>query len=271
MPNGMVYGMGYLFSAVKVSCSLPQANGERVIFNDISLNVSSGEIVDLTGPSGAGKSSLLTAFAMLNPNAHGEFTLQKKSWREFSVQQWRAQVAYLPQKPILIGQTVAQAIRLPWTLSIRNTTKETPAAKTHLRSLFAQSQAKADLMLPDQRIRQMLDTLGCEDIDLDRAPHDLSGGQAARVSLARTLLTEPKMLLADEVDAGLDDANADKVAAIMASAATKGMSIIRIRHRPPDGRASRILMLQDGRLTVTSARKEDLARKGDLTHKEGLV
>ncbi|MDU2403944.1 MAG: ABC transporter ATP-binding protein, partial [Bifidobacterium longum] len=84
---------------------------------------------------------------------------------------------------------------------------------------------------------------------LERAPHDLSGGQAARVALARTLLTDPKVLLADEVDAGLDDDNVAKVATIMADAATRGMTIIRIRHRPPDGRATRTLTLDKGRLT----------------------
>lgn len=90
-------------------------------------------------------------------------------------------------------------------------------------------------MLPDERIRTTLDAMGCEDINLERAPHDLSGGQAARVALARTLLTDPKVLLADEVDAGLDDDNVAKVATIMADAATRGMTIIRIRH-PSAGR-----------------------------------
>ena len=56
------------------------------------------------------------------------------------------------------------------------------------------------------------------------------------------------VLLADEVDAGLDDDNAAKVAAIMTRAAHDGMAIIRIRHRPPDGAASRTLVLSDGRL-----------------------
>ena len=98
--------------------------------------------------------------------------------------------------------------------------------------------------------------MGCEDIDLTRTPHDLSGGQAARVALARTLLTDPKVLLPDEVDAGLDDDNASKVAAIMADAAAHGMAIIRIRHRPPDGRATRTLMLDAGRLTDLTRDKE---------------
>ena len=51
------------------------------------------------------------------------------------------------------------------------------------------------------------------------------------------------------MDAGLDDENADKVAAILERAALNGMAVIRIRHRPPDGRATRIMRLADGILT----------------------
>ena len=215
--------MRSFFEAISVSCVVPaqpQAGGERTVFENLSFAVERGEIVDLVGPSGSGKSSLLTACARLNPHAHGTFALEGKGSGEFTPQQWRRDVAYLPQKPILTGKNVAEAIRLPWTLAIRS------------------KGGKAEQLLPDERIRTTLDAMGCEDIDLERAPHDLSGGQTARVALARTLLTDPKVLLADEVDAGLDDDNAAKVATIMG-----------IRHRPPDGRATRTLTLDKGRLT----------------------
>lgn len=216
--------MRSFFEAISVSCVIPAqspADDERTVFENLSFAVERGEIVDLVGPSGSGKSSLLTACARLNPHAHGTFALEGKGSGEFTPQQWRRDVAYLPQKPILTGKNVAEAIRLPWTLAIRS------------------KGGKAEQLLPDERIRTTLDAMGCEDIDLERAPHDLSGGQAARVALARTLLTDPKVLLADEVDAGLDDDNA----------AAHGMAIIRIRHRPPDGRATRTLTLDKGRLT----------------------
>lgn len=216
--------MRSFFEAISVSCVIPAqspADDERTVFENLSFAVERGEIVDLVGPSGSGKSSLLTACARLNPHAHGAFALEGKGSGEFTPQQWRRDVAYLPQKPILTGKNVAEAIRLPWTLAIRG------------------KGGKGEHLLPDERIRTTLDAMGCEDIDLERAPHDLSGGQAARVALARTLLTDPKVLLADEVDAGLDDDNA----------AAHGMAIIRIRHRPPDGRATRTLTLDKGRLT----------------------
>lgn len=240
---------------------MPSAQSDRTIFENLSFDVDRGQIVDLVGPSGSGKSSLLTAFALLNPHADGTFTLDGADSSSFSLQQWRRNVAYLPQKPMLMGDSVADTIRLPWTLAVRRadeasapddhaaTGKKTSARRSRFSRLFRSEQSQAKLALPDQLIRNTLDAMGCEDIDLARAPHDLSGGQAARVSLARTLLTRPAVLLADEVDAGLDDDNADKVASIMASAAARGMAIVRIRHRPPDGRATRIVTLSSGRLS----------------------
>ena len=240
---------------------MPSAQSDRTIFEDLSFDVDRGQIVDLVGPSGSGKSSLLTAFALLNPHADGTFTLDGADSSSFSLQQWRRNVAYLPQKPMLMGDSVADTIRLPWTLAVRRadeasapdnhaaTGKKTSARRGRFSRLFRSEQSQAKLALPDQLIRNTLDAMGCEGIDLARAPHDLSGGQAARVSLARTLLTRPAVLLADEVDAGLDDDNADKVASIMASAAARGMAIVRIRHRPPDGRATRIVTLSSGRLS----------------------
>lgn len=233
--------MRSFFEAISVSCVVPArspADDERTVFDNLSFSMERGDIIDLVGPSGSGKSSLLTACARLNPHAHGTFVLDDVGSDEFSAQQWRRDVSYLPQKPILTGKDVAEAIRLPWTLAIRG------------------KGGRAARLLPDERIRTTLDAMGCEDIDLARAPHDLSGGQAARVALARTLLTDPKVLLADEADAGLDDDNASKVAAIMADAAAHGMAIIRIRHRPPDGHATRTLMLDAGRLTDLTRDKE---------------
>ena len=251
----MVLAMTYVFEASNVRCSIMVDGERRTIFSGLSFSIEPGEIVDLVGPSGAGKSSLLTAFARLNPRASGDLRLDGRSADDFTPQQWRAQVAYLPQKPVLLGETVAQAIRLPFTLAIRQSarTKQGPRRISPTDAL------------PDGRIRETLDNMGCADIDLNRPPHDLSGGQAARVSLARTLLTRPKVLLADEVDAGLDDDNAEKVARILAKAAADGMAIVRIRHRPPDGHATRVTRLADGTLTQSGNAEADGTATGSTS------
>lgn len=227
----------HLFEATHVTAVMPQQGGDHTVFHDLSFHVDAGEVVDITGPSGAGKSTLLTAFARLNAHTTGIFTLDGKDSDSFTPQQWRMRVSYLPQTSTLIGDTVADVIRLPWTLAVRQGERK---------------QEPAD-MLADAHIRQLLDAMGCADIQLDRNPRDLSGGQAARVSLARTILTKPRVLLADEVDAGLDEENADKVADLLKRAAGQGAGVVRIRHRAPDGRASRIMVLSDGELNEQQA------------------
>lgn len=103
----MVLAMTYVFEASNVRCSIMVDGERRTIFSGLSFAIEPGEIVDLVGPSGAGKSSLLTAFARLNPRASGDLRLDGRSADDFTPQQWRAQVAYLPQKPVLLGETVA--------------------------------------------------------------------------------------------------------------------------------------------------------------------
>ena len=99
----------------------------------------------------------------------------------------------------------------------------------------------------------------------NRFPVDLSGGQAQRAAIARAIVDKPKVLLADEVDAGLDDDNAEKVARILAKAAAAGMAIVRIRHRPPDGHATRVTRLADGTLTQSGNAEADGTATGSTS------
>ena len=145
--------MRSFFEAISVSCVVPaqpQAGGERTVFENLSFAVERGEIVDLVDVRLRQVESV-DACARLNPHAHGTFALEGKGSGEFTPQQWRRDVAYLPQKPILTGKNVAEAIRLPWTLAIRG------------------KGGKGEHLLPDERIRTTLDAMGCEDIDLERA------------------------------------------------------------------------------------------------------
>ena len=65
----------HLFEATHVTAVMPQQGGDHTVFHDLSFHVDAGEVVDITGPSGAGKSTLLTAFARLNEDSTGIFTL----------------------------------------------------------------------------------------------------------------------------------------------------------------------------------------------------
>ena len=247
MPDNGSMSSQHIFQASNVTAVAHGDAGDKVIFNNLHFEIRGGEIVDITGPSGSGKSTLLTAFARLNVNTAGTFTLDGVDSDSLTPQQWRERVAYLPQTSVLIGETVIDAIRLPFTLRVRT-------------SAYHES---AERRLPDALVRETLDSMGCEDIDLTRPVHELSGGQAARVSLARTLLTHPAVLLADEVDAGLDDENANKVADILRAAADAGTAVVRIRHRQADGRANKIIVLANGTLSDAPAQQpQDKAQEG---------
>ena len=107
-----------------------------------------------------------------------------------------------------------------------------------------------------ERMRHDLDRIGLDDVELERDMARLSGGQAARIALLRALLLEAPLTLLDEVDAALDDASAGMVGALVSAEAHEGRSFLRVRHRAPDGFATRRLRLAEGSLVEVSVADE---------------
>jgi putative ABC transport system ATP-binding protein len=217
-------------------CVVPADDGgTRTIFEGINLDIIGGHITDITGPSGCGKSTLLTTIARLNPGGSARMSLDGTDSTTMNPQQWRLRVAYVNQRPVLMGETIRETLLFPWTLAVRK--DDAGAARP-----------------TDDELRQALDRAGLADISLDRPVHDVSGGQYARVALLRTLLTRPRVLLADEVDAALDDASDAQIEKLIAEAAQAGMAVVRVRHRASDGLEDRLLRLENSTLTdITGA------------------
>ncbi len=201
-------------------------SGDVRVLDGISLDVATGEIVDVTGPSGAGKTTLVLALAWLLPGVRGHLELDGMPAEKMTPQRWRSAVALLPQKPAIAKGSVRENLSLPWKLKVR--AAETPPS--------------------DERLLEQLAAVGLGEIALERDAARLSVGQQARVALCRVLLTSPRALLLDEPDAALDEASADAVACIAREFAAAGGGVVRVRHRSSDGLASRRLRLQAGRL-----------------------
>lgn len=203
--------------------------GEVRVLDDVSFDLSQGEIVDVVGPSGAGKTTLLRALARLMPSASGSLTLSGVV--EEDAQAWRSRVGLVPQKAAAVRGSVRENVLLPWTLRVRS--HLTPPS--------------------DSLLRRALDEVGLADVALDRDISRLSVGQQSRVALVRVLLTQPAVLLLDEPDAALDDASSAALRATLSRFAAAGGAIVRVRHRADDGLADRRLRLEAGRLEeVTS-------------------
>lgn len=152
--------------------------GGRKVLDGADLQVESGELVALVGPNGAGKSSLIRAFAGLLPLQRGVARLQGDDVRDLSARERAARVAYLPQER-----------RIAWNL---------PAVE--VAALGAPFLAGSEAL---ERARAALEEVGAGAL-ADRGVAEMSGGERARVLLARALASEARGLLADEPIAGLD-------------------------------------------------------------------
>lgn len=198
------------------------------VLDGVSLELHPGTVTDITGPSGSGKTTLLRALGLLLPGATGALSLGGLSCAEMGAQHWRASVALLPQKTAMFPGSVAENLRVPWSLKIRH------------------GQHPPD----DAALRDALERVGLPAEALDRDAARLSVGQQARVAFLRVFLTSPRVLLLDEPDAALDETSSESVALLLREFTGGGGAVARVRHHLADGLATRCLALADGDLTL---------------------
>ena len=154
----------------------------RWLWRGVDIDVAAGERLAVTGPSGSGKTLLLRVLAGLDRPDEGEVQLDGTPQGAWSMPQYRAQVAYLPQRPAMVEGSVEANLRRPFELRL------------HRGRAF-----------PSERAHAALERLGRDDGFFDQSATELSGGEAQLVALLRVLLIEPRLLLLDEPSASLDD------------------------------------------------------------------
>jgi iron complex transport system ATP-binding protein len=181
-----------------------------VILDGVDINLNRGEMLGLIGPNGAGKSTLLRLLAgVLQPDA-GRIQIDGKPIDRLSRQERARRVAYLPQ----LNQVA-------WPLSVERLVElgRTP----HLES-WQQPGAEDRAII--ERVIVQTDLLALRERRFDT----LSGGEQARVLLARALVTEPDILLADEPTAALDPAHQLDLMQLLSDHCEAGQSVIVVLH-----------------------------------------
>ena len=177
--------------------------GTRTIFSRVSLTVAKAEVVALLGPSGAGKTSLLRAIAGLVPADHGQILLEGSDISSLATHQRRIGMVFQDDQ-LFPHRSVAENVEFG------------------LRML---RWPRAERV---QRVRDMLELVGLGGFE-NRRVTDLSGGEAKRVALVRTLATSPRVVLLDEPLTGLDrdlhDQLATELAALLRSTATTALLV----------------------------------------------
>jgi iron complex transport system ATP-binding protein len=189
---------------------LQLARGGRVILRDVSLNASSGEFVAVIGANGAGKSTLLMLLSGLLKPGEGKVTLDGSDLAELTRTEIARRRAYLPQNP-----------RCEWPISVER-----------LIALGLTPTLPAFGGLPETMQARIGEMLGQWDLQSHRmqAATTLSGGELTRAMLARALVGEPDILIADEPVAGLDPRHALDTAARLRQLADSGKLVIAAMH-----------------------------------------
>ena len=207
-----------------------QGEMEIAALDDVSLDIARGEFLSLMGPSGSGKSTLLHIIAGVDRPTAGECSVgdvEVTSLDESQLADWRNQnVGFVFQSFNLIPVLTAfENVELPLLL----------------------------MDMPGSRRRELVNT-ALELVGLfDRRKHlpkQMSGGQEQRVAIARAIVTDPKLIVADEPTGNLDSASADAVLEILQTLSGKaGKTVIMVTHDPrAASHGSRTIHLEKGRL-----------------------
>ncbi|MFC9844246.1 thiol reductant ABC exporter subunit CydD [Streptomyces sp. NPDC060223] len=198
----------------------------RDAVSDVSFTVGRGETVALVGPSGVGKSTLLNVLLGFVDPAEGRARIGGVDLSEADLTDWRSRIAWVPQRPHLYAQSIAENVRLA----------RPDADDTAVRRALADAGAAGFVdALPDGA-----DTVLGED------GAGLSAGQRQRLALARAFLADRPVLLLDEPTAALDGATEAEVVEAVRRLAI-GRTVLLVVHRPALlGVADRVVRLEPG-------------------------
>ena len=203
---------------------------ETAALDDLSLEVGRGEFLAVMGPSGCGKSTLLNILGLIDSPSSGSYWFMGEDIARCPEEKLtlhrRAGVGFVFQNFNLIDDlNVAQNVEIGLIY------RRVPAAERRRRVMAALE--RVDL---SHRARHL--------------PKQLSGGQQQRVAVARALVSDPKVILADEPTGNLDTANGDAVMEMLSGLARSGTTIIMVTHSETHaGRADRVVHMLDGRFT----------------------
>ena len=220
-----------IIEATGLTKEFARARGGKRLFtavHPLDIGLEERQLTLVSGHSGSGKSTLANMLAgILTPTA-GHVRLDGTdlySLRDEELSRLRNErIGLIPQgHTALRALTVLDNVLLP---SI----------------LYAKAEAPAD------RARELLAAVGLDDL-ADAAPTELSGGELRRMAIARALLMDPAIVLADEPTAGLDNANATAVLTLLRDAADRGAAVLVVSHEAEAQRfADRSYVMEDGHL-----------------------
>jgi ATP-binding cassette, subfamily C, bacterial len=217
------------------------AHGTTPVISKATFDIPAKKITILQGPSGSGKTTLIDLLIGLNTNQHGQILIGKIPIEQIDIKAWRQSIGYVPQELILFHDTIRENICLS------NPDISTQAV------LAALEQAGA---------KDFIDELpeGIE-TNVGEMGGKLSGGQRQRIALARALVTNPKILILDEVTSALDPETEAEIVGNIASLRGR-YTIVAITHRPAWTKiADRLYTISKGHVSAPKSPPKSKSKK----------
>ena len=202
---------------------------ETIALGGVTMSVNEGEFVAIMGPSGCGKSTLLNILGLLDNPCEGSYKLAGTEVADLKerdrTQIRKGQVGFVFQSFNLIDElNVEQNVELP------------------LKYVGVPKKER------EQRVEEMLRRMGLSH-RAKHYPNQLSGGQQQRVAIARAVITNPKLILADEPTGNLDSKNGYEVMQLLSQLNAEGTTVVMVTHSQRDASfASRVVNLFDGHI-----------------------
>lgn len=207
---------------------------EKPVLQDVNLSIGEGEFIYIIGKVGSGKSSLLKTL-------YGELDIDESD---------RAEASVLGQDMATIRRSDIPALRRQMGIIFQD------FQLLHDRTVFRnlrfvlRATGWTDKEKIDNRITEVLRAVGMRE-KRDKMPHELSGGEQQRIAIARALLNEPKLILADEPTGNLDPETAAHIVEILQDATAKGTTVVMTTHNITllDQFPGKVYQCEDGHLT----------------------
>ena len=202
---------------------------ETTALNNVSFEISEGEFVAIMGPSGCGKSTLLNILGLLDNPTEGSYELLGKEMSKLKESERtkfrKGKLGFVFQSFNLIDElNVFENVELPLKYLNIGASERTRRVNEILKRMSISNRAK-------------------------HYPQQLSGGQQQRVAIARAVVSNPKLILADEPTGNLDSKNGKEVMNLLCELNSEGTTIVMVTHSQKDASmAQRIINLFDGRI-----------------------